>query len=95
MVDVRFLPEADAQAAAAWYRERSPRAAAKFVAALAAAVEQVADNPELFALMDERHRRCLLRRYPYSLVYRIEPDGVLVVAVAHSSRLSACWHERG
>lgn len=32
--------------------------------------------------------------YPYSLVYRVEPDGVLVIAVAHSSRSSSHWRGR-
>jgi plasmid stabilization system protein ParE len=96
VADVRFLPaaEADAQAALAWYRGRSARAAAAFEAALADAVQRVADSPDAYALIDDRHRRCLLKRYPYSLVYRGVPDGVLVVAVAHSSRSPSFWQDR-
>jgi hypothetical protein len=40
-------------------------------------------------------REAALTRYPYSLVYRIEPDGsVLIVAVAHSSREPSYWEGR-
>jgi plasmid stabilization system protein ParE len=96
MADVTFLPaaEADYQAAVAWYRARSPQAAAGFEAAVADGVQRIADNPELYGLVDDRHRRCLLRRYPYSLVYRVESAGVLVVAVAHSARSSSYWQSR-
>lgn len=96
MVDVTFLPaaEADYQAALAWYRARSMRSAAGFEAAVADGVQRVADNPGLYALIDDRHRRCLIRRYPYSLIYRVEPDGVLIVAVAHSRRSSSYWQGR-
>jgi plasmid stabilization system protein ParE len=94
---VSFLPaaEADYQAALAWYRARSQQAADRFEAAVADGVQQIADNPQLYALIDDRHRRCILRRYPYSLIYREEPGGVIVVAVAHSSRSASTWQGRG
>jgi plasmid stabilization system protein ParE len=97
VADVRFLPEAeaDADAALAWYQARSPAAAAGFQVALDDAVQRVSDFPEAYALIDDRHRQCQLRRYPYSLIYRVEPDGVLVVAVAHSSRSASFWSGRG
>jgi toxin ParE1/3/4 len=96
MVNVSFLPDADAdyQAAVAWYRARNTQAAARFEAAVADGVQRIADRPELYALVDDRHRRCLLRRYPYSLIYRIQPTGVLVVAVAHSRRSASYWQGR-
>ena len=31
-------------------------------------------------------RKCVLRRFRYSLIYSIEPDGALILAVAHHSR---------
>ena len=37
----------------------------------------------------------LLRRYPYSMIYRVEPASVLVVAVAHARRLPNWWQGRG
>jgi plasmid stabilization system protein ParE len=96
VVDVSFLPaaQADYDEAFAWYLERSARAASGFKAAVADGVQQIGDNPETYALIDKRHRRCLLRRYPFSLVYRIETTGVVVVAVAHSRRRSWYWRGR-
>lgn len=96
MVNVHFLPAADADyhAALTWYRSRSPQAAAGFETAVSDGVQRIADRPELYALIDRRHRRCLLRRYPYSLIYRIEPTGVFVIAVAHSRRSSSYWGRR-
>jgi plasmid stabilization system protein ParE len=96
MADVAFLPaaEVDYQAALAWYQGRSAQAATGFERAVAEAVQRIADNPVLYGLVDDRHRQCLLRRYPYSLIYRVEPSGVLVVAVAHSRRSSSYWQGR-
>jgi toxin ParE1/3/4 len=96
VADVSFLPaaEADYQGALAWYQARSQSAADGFEAAVADAVQRIGDTPELYGLIDDRHRQCLLRRYPYSLIYRVEPAGVLVVAVAHSRRSASFWQGR-
>jgi plasmid stabilization system protein ParE len=82
VAEVNFLPAAqsDYDEALAWYLERSARAAAGFESAVTHGVHRIADDPETYPLIDKRHRRCLLKRYPFSLVYRIEISGVLVVA---------------
>jgi hypothetical protein len=51
-------------------------------------------NPEMFPTYDETHRFVMLRRFPYSLVYRSQPDRVDIIAVAHSRRASGYWKPR-
>jgi plasmid stabilization system protein ParE len=96
MANVSFLPaaEQDYQDALAWYEARSARAAAGFEAAMEVASQGIADNPELWPLCDDRHRFYVLRRYPYSVIYRVESGDVLVVALAHARR-SIFWQDRG
>jgi len=93
VADVQFLPAAqdDYEEALAWYQARSPHAALGFQASVADGVQRVADQPDSYPSIDKRHRRCLLKRYPFSLIYRIETFGPLVVAVAHSRRSSRYW----
>jgi plasmid stabilization system protein ParE len=95
--NVTFLPaaEQDYQEALAWYQARSVQAAAGFEAAVEVALQRIADAPESSPLGDDRHRFYVLRRYPYSVIYRVEPGGVLVVAVAHARRSPSYWHGRG
>jgi len=38
-------------------------------------------------------RKCILRKFRYSLIYSIEPDGVLILAVAHHSRRPNYWKD--
>jgi plasmid stabilization system protein ParE len=97
MARLSFLLGADAdyQEGLAWYRSKSPRAAAGFEAAVEVALRRIADAPELWPPCDERHRFYVLRRYPYSIIYRIESGDVLVVAVAQSGRSASYWHGRG
>lgn len=39
-------------------------------------------------------RRRVLRRFPYSILYTLEADGVLIIAVAHQSRRPGYWNRR-
>ena len=96
MANVLFLPaaEADYQAALTWYLALNPRVANRFEDTLAKALQGIADNPDLYGLIDDRHRQCILRQFPYSLIYRMEKGDVLVVAVAHSRRSSSYWQGR-
>jgi plasmid stabilization system protein ParE len=94
---VSFLPaaEADYQVTLAWYRAQSQRAADRFEAAVDAAVQNIGDSPELYGLLDDQHRGCVLRRFPYTLVYRVLASGdVVIVAVAHARRSSSYWQGR-
>jgi plasmid stabilization system protein ParE len=51
-------------------------------------------NPELRAVIYRNVRRSLLRRFPYAVYYRIEPDRVAVVAIHHTKRDPRRWQSR-
>ena len=85
MANVSFLPAALAeyQEAYAWYFARSARAAVNFQLAVDKATCKIATAPEQWPLIDDLHRRCMLRCYPYSIIYRVANGDIVVVAVAH------------
>lgn len=93
MLDVEFHPEArdDYRDASVWYRARNPRAAERFEAEAEHLLGLVAASPMMFPLYDDEHRFAMLRRFPYSVVYRVEPDRIFVIAVAHSRRSPSYW----
>jgi len=96
MVEVTVHPEAEAEYehALAWYLDRSPQAAERFETAFDEATEAIRSHPTMFPLCDNLHRFVTLRRYPYSLVYRVEGDTAIVIAVAHSKRRPGYWSGR-
>lgn len=85
---LEYLDEAieEAEAAARWYAERSRIAAAVFADEINAAIASIERTPEAWPSHDHGTRHYLLRRYPFSVMYRIEPTRILVVAVAHGHR---------
>jgi plasmid stabilization system protein ParE len=98
VASVRLLrrAEADLEEAVAWYEARAPHVARRFEETVADALERIAGMPEMYALVDERHRVCPLRRSQYLLVYRYERDvdEVVVVAVAHAKQDPPAWQTR-
>jgi plasmid stabilization system protein ParE len=93
---VRFHPAAlqDADGAAAWYAERSTRAALRFLDELDRLIELVAISPDLFQNFDTDLRRALFRRFPYYLVFRADGAHITVLAVAHGKRRPNFWRDR-
>ena len=93
-VVVCSLAEIDYVESLCWYAERSAEAANAFEAEFDRAIRAIAADPERFPNCDERHRFCLLQRFPFRIIYRTILDKVIVIAVAHSSRSPDYWSNR-
>ncbi len=91
---VTSAAERDFTESLCWYAERSERAAAGFDAEFARALESIAADPQRFPRCDDRHRFCLMRHYPFQVIYREQAGQVVVVAVAHAKRQPGYWSNR-
>jgi toxin ParE1/3/4 len=91
-----FHPEAleEYREAANWYRNREPSLALRFVSEVEEAIGRIADGPERRRIIEEDVRRCLTHVFPYAILYTIESEFVLIVAVAHCAREPGYWKER-
>ena len=96
MAKVAFLPAADAEYREAldWYSARSPRTSIALEAAVEVALRAIGEAPERWTRHDGRHHFYVLKRFPFSLVDRMEAGDVLIVALAHSSRSATFWQDR-
>jgi plasmid stabilization system protein ParE len=74
-----------------WYMQRSRVAAAGFEAEFDRVLRLIGEAPQRYPLCNRRHRRILMRRYPFQVVYRQEREMVVVIAVAHTSRGPRAW----
>ena len=91
-----FHPEslAEYEAASHYYSGRQTGLDLQFVACVEEAIESILEDPRRRRVFDEDIRRCLTRVFPYGVLYTIEADFVLIVAVAHSSRRPGYWKSR-
>ena len=86
---------AEAQAAVAWYRERSVRAAEAFVSEIEKAIEGISQAPRRWPPFEGGCRRFPLLRFPYLVIYREKAQSVDVLAIAHGRRRPGYWRTRG
>lgn len=85
------------EAARMWYEAQCSGRGDEFLGAIESAIESLLAFSEACAADYRNARRCLVERFPYCLYYRIESDGVIVVALLHAARDPACkrWRLRG
>ena len=91
-----FHPEAldEYEAAARFYAGCQVGLELRFIACVESAFRQVSEAPARWRPFEEDVRRCLVRVFPYAVLYSLEPDYVLVIAVMHCSREPGYWRRR-
>jgi plasmid stabilization system protein ParE len=96
LTPLRWLEPAALEAleAAEYYGERMPRGAQQFGEQLWAVVGRLREYPESGTPYGLPHRRAVFRSYPYSVVYRADADGILIVAVKHDRMMPVSWEAR-
>lgn len=92
----RYLPSAEAEMneAAQFYETEASGLGAEFLDEIQRALDRILNWPELGKIVSANFRSSVLARFPFSLVYRIEDDTVLMVAVAHQRRRPNYWITR-
>ena len=88
--------KADADHAADWYADAEPEKDldVEFLAEVKRVARLIGERPRAWTEIEPGVRRAVLRRFPYSLIYTVDPDEVLVLAVAHHQRRSGYWREQ-
>ena len=95
-LDIRPDALVDIDEAAAWYEERRPHLGGEFVHEVRAAINRLPAYPLVSCV---RHRSLRVRwifpaRFPYRIVYRVEDEKIIVLAVIHSARADTAWKDR-
>jgi hypothetical protein len=95
-VNVRFLTLAQQEVdeAVVWLDGRVEGKSIEFLDELDRVVRLVKAYPLAFVEIEPEIRRCLFARFPYSLVYGIDDDTLVVIAVAHARRSPRYWVDR-
>jgi toxin ParE1/3/4 len=91
-----FHPEAldEYESAASYYAERDPELQLRFIESIENSIERILEAPTRWRVIDEDVRRCIAQVFPYGVLYTIEADFVLIVAVMHFSREPGYWKQR-
>ena len=96
MIPYRFLTPAEDEMTdtALFYEAASDHLGNDFLDDVQRSIDRVRDFPQLGELIDSDLRRTLLNRFPFSLIYTIEENEIVVVAIAHHGRRPGYWQVR-
>jgi len=95
-VKIEFLEAAQAELddAFEWYEAQQKNLGVQFINEFEAAIKRISIYPESYVLIDNEIRRCLIKRFPYGILYGIQSDTIVIIAVAHLHRKPNYWKER-
>ena len=77
-----------------WYERQRPGLGVEFVERVQDAFDRISRAPELHAIVHRDIRRALVRKFPYSVFYRIRDGQIVVLAVFHGKRNPNVWKRR-
>jgi Plasmid stabilisation system protein. len=85
-ISVRLSAKHDVAEAEDWYEEREPGLGVRFRTEVFDAINRISENPFLYPILFHGNRRCVLRRFPFNIWYRVAGSDVLIMAVIHGKR---------
>lgn len=93
---VRFLEIAQVELddAIRYYNAEFPDLGDAFLVETLSAIDRVQRFPDAWHPLGEDTRRCRLRRFPYGVIYCMDGETLLVVAVANLHRRPDYWKDR-
>jgi plasmid stabilization system protein ParE len=86
---VEFHPATvqDVNEAADYYDRQRPGLASEFRGEVMAALSRITQSPLSFPIVEADIRRCIIRRFPYSILFRVRnPDTIRVLVIRHHKR---------
>jgi len=96
MKPVIFLPEADKEMyeAARYYEFQASGLGMDYLSEVERAVASIAESPMAWPKIEGELRRRLVQRFPFGILYYIESEETVIVAVSHLRRRPGYWQNR-
>ena len=66
----------------------------EFLAEILKAIDLIQKYPQAWQKLSDRIRRCLLKGFPYSVIYALSDDNLIIIAIAHLHRKPNYWSDR-
>lgn len=92
-MQVRFLQPAqyELDEAVDYYNAQAPDLGRALLLEVLAGLERVCQFPTAWHPFSQQTRRCQLRCFPYGIIYAVENETILVIAIGHLHRSPEYW----
>jgi toxin ParE1/3/4 len=96
MKRVAFLPEAEQEMleATEYYESQAPGLGGDYLAEVERAIGSLSSTPDTWPVIEGDLRRRLIRRFPVGILYKIDPEEIVIVALSHLRKNPAYWRQR-
>ena len=96
MIRARLLAPAehDLDECASFYESKSVGLGSDFIDEVEHLIERLLRFPSIAPIYVDDFRSAQLPRFPFNLIYRIERQEIVIVAIAHQSRRPGYWRGR-
>jgi toxin ParE2 len=93
---IRFLTVAESEAAEAaeYYEAQRTGLGSEFVEELDRTKDRILAHPNAWSPSSRGTRSCQMKRFPYSIIYRVYGNEIVGVALQHHSRDPHRWEDR-
>ena len=93
---IHSLASLELTEAVRWYESKRAGLGGELLDEFSASISRLTLNPESGNPIsaDQKTRRFLVTRFPYQVVYRVRPNEIVVVALAHLKRRPGYWKHR-
>ncbi len=85
-VIIRPEAENDLKEAFSWYEDKRRGLGYDFLLQVDAGLRFIERNPEIFPEEYKKTRKHLIKRFPYKIIYLVEKQKIIVLAVIHGKR---------
>ena len=95
-MQIKFLPPAQREldAAVNYYNKEQPELGDAFLNEVLKSLELIGELPLAWPKLSRRTRRCIIKQFPYYLVYQVRQEEIIIVAIAHFHRQPNYWNDR-
>jgi toxin ParE1/3/4 len=96
MTRIVFLAPAEEEMleAAQYYESQTRGLGHEFLVEVQRTVARIIENPRLGQIVREAIRRRLMPKFPFGILYRIDPNEIVIIAVMHLRRRPGYWADR-
>ena len=77
-----------------YYAKQRAKVAQAFINAVEDAIYRIRESPTCWAVLYEDVRKCFTRKLTCAILYTIEQDYILILAVMYCSREPGYWKSR-
>lgn len=95
---MRFYFHSDAEAefddAVGYYEVLRTGLGLEFAREVYEAISRIVEFPNAWPPLSPNTRRCLVKRFPYAVIYQAKSDAVRIIAIANLRRRPGYWKTR-